>query len=175
MSVIELVARTFSFQTEDGRFVFRPWGARGPCYLLSKQQRLARAWIQLAFVSLCIAAIAFVPGLTGTFGLLVFFASTAALNYLLFWLFSVGLPTTDKPVTPSPEQRRKYMVAYSRALGRPLLWFVAVISWLFSLVGVAVAFILNQWSTGLAIFLIFGAGGALFTWQLRHLSKSGDA
>ena len=96
MTPVEFAARTFSPQLPDGRFVFRPWGPRGPCYLLSAQQRTARAWIQLAYYGLALAGLWCVPAVTATTRNLGACAVTFALiNYLLFWLFSIGLPTTD--------------------------------------------------------------------------------
>jgi len=176
MIVLELVARTFSFQLQDGRFIFRPWGARGPCYLLSPQQRAVRAWVQLAFYGLAIATLWFFPGITiRATGLFAFAVAFALLNYALFWLFSIGLPKTDKPPTPTPERRRTAMAAHSRALGRPLLWLLAAASWLFAFVGGAMALLLQQWATGLLILVFFGACAASFSWQLWLLRRNRDA
>jgi hypothetical protein len=176
MTVLELVARTFSIQLQDGRLIFRPWGARGPCYLLSKRQRAIRAWLQLAFYALALAALLFLPSVTATTAGLVSFAVTfALLNYVLFWLFSIGLPKTDKPPPQTPEQRRTAMAAHSRALGRPLLWVLAGVSWLFAIVGVAMVMLLEKWATGLLVLVFFGACASLFTWQLWLVRRHGDA
>lgn len=177
MTVLELVARTFSFQLPDGRFIFRPWGARGPCYLLSPRQRAVRAWVQLAFYVLAIAALWFIPGITArtrTSSLFVFAVAFLSLNYVLLWLFSIGLPKTDKPPTPKPEQRRTALAAYARAVGRPLLWLLAAVSWLFALAGGAMALLLQQWATGLLALVFFGACAASFTWQLWLLRRNRD-
>lgn len=167
MTVLEFVARTFSPQLQDGRFVFRPWGASGPCYLFSPQQRAVRAWIQLAFYGSALAAIWFLPGITATIpGLVTFAVAFVLLNYVLFWLFSIGLPKTDRPPRPTIEQRRTAMAAHSRALGRPLLWVFVFISWLFALAGGAMALFVQEWLTGLLCLVFFGACAATFTWQL---------
>ena len=99
MTVLEFVARTFSIQLEDGRFIFRPWGARGPCYLLSQQQREDLAWIQLLFYGSVLSGIWFFPGMLGsTSGLIIFFVTFTLFNYVLFWMFpSVCRRRTSRP------------------------------------------------------------------------------
>jgi hypothetical protein len=140
--------------------------------LLSAQQRAARAWIQLAFYGLALAALWFLPGITVTTRGLVAFA---LLNYVLFWLFSIGLPKTDKPLRPTPEQRRTAMAAHSRALGRPVLWVFLIISWLFAFAGGAIAlFVVEEWLTGLLCLVFFGACAATFTWQLLLVGGGRD-
>lgn len=167
MTPLELVARTFSFQLEDGRFIFRPWGARGPCYVLSHRQRSVRAWLQLAFYVLALTLLWLVPGITASpSGLVTFGVAFAILNYILFWFFCIGLPKTDKPPTPTPEQRRTAIAAHSREVGRPLLLVSAVVSWLFALTGGALALLFQEWIIGLLGLALFGVLAAGFTWQL---------
>jgi hypothetical protein len=176
MTVLELVARTFSVQLPDGRLVFRPWGARGPCFLLSQQQRESRAWLQLVFYGLAIAALWFFPAIIATTsGLVGFLVAFTLLNYGLFWLFSIGLPKTERPPPLTPEQRRMAMAAHSRALGQPLLWLLAGVSWVFALAGGAMVMLLGEWATGLLVLVFFGACAALFTWQLWLVRRRGDA
>lgn len=173
MNILEIVARTFSFQLPDGRFIFRPWGPIGPCYLLSQQQRTFRAWIQLAFYISALTPLWFVPGITSSASsLATFVIAFTLLNYILFWLFSIGLPKTDKPPALTPGQRRTAMVEHSRALGRPLLWVIAVASWLFALTGGAMVLVGRDWTIGLFVFVFFGACAALFTWQLWLIRKN---
>ncbi|MRW85807.1 hypothetical protein GJ698_17160 [Pseudoduganella sp. FT26W] len=170
MKILEFVALTFSPQLPDGRYVFRPWGARGPCYLLSAQQRAARAWIQLALYGAALGGLWFLPLIADTMQDLVIFCVTfMLLNYVLFWLFSLGLPTTEKPPRPTPEQRRTAMAAISRSVGRPVLRVLLVISCLFVCAGGAMAFFLDEWITGLLCLLFFGACAATFRWQLSLL------
>jgi hypothetical protein len=166
MTVLEFVACTFSPKLPDGRFVFRPWGPIGPCYLLSPQQRRVRAWFQLTFYGVALAALVLTDLTTSTRGLVVFAATFALLNYVLFWLFSIGLPKTDKPLPLTPQQRRTAMVTHSRALGRPLLSLFVIVSCLFALAGGAMALFLEEWLTGLFCLSFFGVCAALFSWQL---------
>lgn len=176
MTILEFVARTFSPKTLDGRFIFRPWGASGPCYLLSPQQRSVRAWIQLAFYILALATFWFLPEIVATTsGLVIFFVAFVLINYILFWLFSVGLPKTEKPPAPTAEQRHTLMAAHSRALGRPLLWVFAIVAWLFAITGGAMALILQQWLSGLFVLVFFGACAATFTWQLWLIRRARNA
>lgn len=175
MTVLEIVARTFSVQLPDGRLIFRPWGARGPCYLLTPQQRTVRAWIQLAFYVLALAPILFAQGITSSApSLITFVVAFTLLNYVLFWLFSIGLTKTEKPPAPIPEQRRTAIAAHSRSLGRPLLWVLAIASWLFTLAGGIMVLLLREWATGLLAFVFFGACASLFTWQLWLIRKSSN-
>lgn len=139
MTLIEFVARTFSPPLPDGRLIFRPWGAWGawgPCYLLSARQRASRAWIQLAYYVLAISAICLYPAMIvsvqGILGLLVVFALG---NYVVFWLFALGLPKTEAPPRLTPGERRTVMTEHARALGRPVLWLMLAISLLFVLGG----------------------------------------
>lgn len=173
MTALEIVARTFSVELPDGRFIFRPWGARGPCYLLSQQQRTVRAWIQLAFYLMAVATFSFAPGnTTSTSHLVTFFVTFLLVNYVLYWLFSIGLPRTPPPPALSPEQRRTALASYSRALGRPLLWVFATGSWLFAAAGGAMALLSGEWATGLLILGFFGACAATFTWQLWLIRRA---
>jgi hypothetical protein len=176
MTVIEIVARTFSIQLPDGRLIFRPWGGRGPCYLLSQQQRTVRAWVQLIFYASAVSSIWLFPDIIGsTSGLITFFVTFTLGNFVLFWLFSIGLPETDKPPPLTPEQRQAALSEHSRALGRPLLWLAAGVSWSFALAGGAMALLLQQWVKGALVLMLFGAFAALFTWQLWLIRKRSDA
>jgi hypothetical protein len=175
MTVLEFVARTFSIQLPDGRYVFRPWGARGPCYLLSARQRAARAWCQLALYGLALGALWFLPVVTAaTSNLVIFGVAFTLLNYVLYWLFSIGLPETEKPPRPTPEQRRTAMAAHSRSVGRPVLWVFLIISCLFVFTGGAMALFLDEWATGLLCVFFFGACAATFTWQLSLIGRKSD-
>lgn len=176
MKLLEIVARTFSPQLQDGRFIFRPWGARGPCYLLSQRQRSVRAWFQLSFYVLALATFWFLPGIVASAsGLITFAVAFVLLNYVLFLLLSIGLPKTDKPPTPTPLHQRTAMAAHSRELGRPLLCVLAVVSCLFALVGGAAALLLHKWATGLLGLVVFGTFAALFIRQLWLIRGQSDA
>ena len=114
MNILEFAAATFSPQLPDGRFVFRPWGPRGPCYLLSARQRAVRGGMQLALYALAAAALFFVPVVTAAMNNLIVFAVVFMLsNYALYWLFSIGLPKIDNPPPMTPEQRREYIAVQS--------------------------------------------------------------
>lgn len=175
MTILEFVARTFSIQLPDGRYIFRPWGARGPCYLLSARQRAARAWCQLAFYGVAFGALWFAPESTAaTSNLVIFIVAFALLNYVLYWLFSIGLPKTEKPPRPTPEQRRAAMAAHSRSVGRPVLWVFLIISCLFVLAGGVMAVFLDEWATGLLSVFFFGTCAAIFMWQLSLIGRRRD-
>lgn len=172
MNILEFAAATFSPQLPDGRFVFRPWGARGPCYLLSARQRTVRGGMQLAFYALAAAALFFVPIVTAAMNNLIVFAVVFMLsNYVLYWLFSIGLPKIENPSPMTAEQRRTVMTAYSRSLGRPVLWVFLTISCLFVLAGGAIAVLTDEWWVGLLAMGFFGTCAAMFAWQLLLVAK----
>jgi hypothetical protein len=175
MTLLEFVARTFSPRLPDGRLVFRPWGARGPCYLLSDKQRSIRALFQLAFYGLMGSALcANTDIFASASGPLIFFAVFVLLNYALFWIFTIGLPKTDMPLPATSTQRRIALTAHSRALGRPLLWFFAIVSWLFALGGGSMVLFQHEWLAGLLCILFFGASASLFSWQLWLVRDARD-
>lgn len=172
MNILEFAAATFSPQLPDGRFVFRPWGPRGPCYLLSARQRAVRGGMQLALYALAAAALFFVPVVTAAMNNLIVFAVVFMLsNYALYWLFSIGLPKIDNPPPMTPEQRRTVMTAYSKSLGRPVLWIFLTISCFFVLVGGAMAVLIDEWLVGLLVMGFFGTCAAMFAWQLLLVAK----
>lgn len=172
MNILEFAASTFSPQLPDGRFVFRPWGPRGPCYLLSARQRTVRGAMQLALYALATAALFFVPIVTAAMNNLIVFAVVFMLsNYALYWLFSIGLQKIDNPPPMTAEQRRTVMTAYSKSLGRPVLWVFLTISCLFVLAGGAIAVLTDEWWVGLLVMGFFGTCGAMFAWQLLLVAK----
>lgn len=166
MNILEFVAATFSARLPDGRYVYRPLGARGPCYLLSPRQRAVRARIQLTSYAALLAAIALRPS-TSLNSLMLIAACFLALSYLLLWLYTFGLDKTEPPAPMTREQRRSAVADQGRALGRPLLWILAIVSWLFALGGLSMVLLLGKWLSGLLCMLFFGACAAVFTWQLR--------
>jgi hypothetical protein len=89
-------------------------------------------------------------------------------SYLIFWLFSRGLPTTEPPPRPSPEYRLKLMRQGNRAFGRPLLWGMLVLSIAMAATGVWAGSITGQWGTASAAAAFFGLCAAIFAWQLRN-------
>lgn len=172
MNILEFAAATFSPQLPDGRFVFRPWGARGPCYLLSARQRTVRGGMQLAFYALAAAGLFYEPVVTAAMNNLIVFAVAFVLtNYALYWLFSIGLPKIENPPPMTAEQRRTVMTAYSKSLGRPVLWVLLTISCLFMLAGGAIAVLTDEWWVGLLSMGFFGTCAAMFAWQLLLVAK----
>ena len=172
MNILEFSAATFSSQLPDGRFVFRPWGARGPCYLLSARQRTVRGGIQFAFYALAAAGLFYEPAITFAMNnLIVVAVAFIVSNYALYWLFSIGLPKIENPPPMTPEQRRTVLTAYSRSLGRPVLWVFLTISCLFVLAGGAVAVLIDEWLVGLLAMGLFGTFAAMFAWQLLLVAK----
>lgn len=169
MQPVEIVARTMFYHAPDGRVVFRPWGARGPCYLVTEEQRGARARVQLAYYGVMLIAIYYGTQRLGpgvTFGAIL--PLTLGGNYILFWLFSRGLPTTDPPPRPSREYVREQLRQGNRAFGKPILWIMLVLSLLMAGVGLWAGARVNAWSTALPAAAFFGFCAAVCGWQLRN-------
>ncbi|MCC2954603.1 hypothetical protein LK542_03115 [Massilia sp. IC2-477] len=167
MNILDFMAGTFSVRLPDGRFVYRPLGARGACYVMTLAQRRTRAWAQLAFYGALIALVAHYPPVPITKGVVIGGAGILALNYLLLWLYTFGLDKTEPPAPMTREQRHSAVADQGRALGRPLLWIMVIVSWLFALGGLSMVLLLGKWLSGLLCMLFFGACAAVFTWQLR--------
>ena len=132
--------------------------------------------MQLALYALAAAALFFVPVVTAAMNNLIVFAVVFMLsNYALYWLFSIGLPKIDNPPPMTPEQRRTVMTAYSKSLGRPVLWIFLTISCFFVLVGGAMAVLIDEWLVGLLVMGFFGTCSAMFAWQLLLVAKKSKA
>ena len=128
--------------------------------------------MQLAFYALAAAALFFVPIVTAAMNNLIVFAVVFMLsNYVLYWLFSIGLPKIENPSPMTAEQRRTVMTAYSKSLGRPVLWVLLTISCLFVLAGGAIAVLTDEWWVGLLSMGFFGTCAAMFAWQLLLVAK----
>ena len=170
MSPTEITSNTIFFRAPDGQIVFRPWGARGPCYVVTDQQRIIRARIQLAYYCVVFLVIVISMGRISNTALFVGILPVAvAGNYVLFWLFSRGLGTTEPPPKASPEYVQEQRRRNALAFGKPLLWLLLVGSVAFSAIGALAALLggpLLEFG-GVAVF--FGACAAVFAWQLRKL------
>ena len=165
MNPVELIANGLFYRTEDGRIFFRPWGSRGPCFLVSERQRLIRARVQLALYCMMIVGVYFSveeDGLGAWFYLTIFIGMV--LSYVLLWAFSRGLPLTDVPTKPSPEHLRKF----NRSIPRWFLWALVLMSAVFVLGGLGMGFLLHDWWMAALVVLFFGTCLGVFIWQLRN-------
>jgi hypothetical protein len=169
MQPVEVAARTLFYRAPDGRIVFRPWGARGPCYLVTESQRTVRARVQLVYYGLMLAAVYYGTLRLGTgltFGAVL--PVTLAGNYLLFWFYSRGLPTTPPPLPASKEYTREQARQGNRAFGKPLIWIMLILSVLMAVVGLWAGSRAHAWGTAVPAVLFFGLCAAVFGWQLRN-------
>lgn len=168
MNILELFANTFTYQLPDGRFIFRPWGKFGPCYLLAPNQRTVRTWSLIIFYALAIAPFWIVHDINP----IIYFFTFVALNYFLYWLFSLGLPITENPPTPTPEQRRNNKTKMARKMGRPMLWMSLTLSWLFILAGF-VSLLFGEVLTSAMSIAFFSLAAIRFS-QLLKLTRDTD-
>jgi hypothetical protein len=110
MNLVDRVSHTLFYPAQDGRIVFRPWGRRGPVYLLTEAQRRTRSRIHLGFHAACVVAIPWSdPASLSAAACAIAFAGFLAASYLLHWLYSLGLPRTTVPPTPSPEYTQRLL------------------------------------------------------------------
>jgi O-antigen/teichoic acid export membrane protein len=165
-----MAASTIFYRAPDGRIVFRPWGARGACYLVTEAQRARFGKIQLAYYALMMLCIYF--GVLRAGSLLTFAVILPAVtlgNYALFWLFSRNLPTTEPPPRPSPEYRRELLRQHRRAFGKPILWTMLILAFGMAGAGLWAGSMTGQWLVAAAAGVFFGGAGLFIGWQLKNL------
>ncbi|MEP6504610.1 MAG: hypothetical protein ABJD97_14825 [Betaproteobacteria bacterium] len=109
MTPVDFVSNSLFYRTEDGRIVFRPWGPRGPVYLLTEGQRRTRARIQTAFYAALVAGVWTFPDWTSPKAFGIRIGAFLGASYLLYWLYSLGLPRTTAPPRPTREHTRRLM------------------------------------------------------------------
>ncbi len=171
MNLLEVVSNTLFYRTEDGRIIFRPWGARGPCYLLTEKQRMARVRIQAAYYCALFVGIGIVAHISrGNYVLLlgVLFLIFVGGNYILYWLFARGLNRTEPPLQPSPEYRREQVRKNNRAFGKPLLWISMIGSAIFTLGGILIGFTDEPIYKAIFVTVFFGSCTAIFARRIRN-------
>ena len=179
MPLIEHVARTFSPRLPDGRYIFRPWGKWGPCYVLTPGQRTTRAWIQSVFyLVIFIVLMFFTEIIMTTEGAIGFVTAFMAGSYVLYALFTIGLPRTDAPAPLSPTQREaaRQHAQQEGELGLRRLQIAGGLGMLISAITLVISVVMRErelFEYGFPGLLLFGAFTALMTWQLKLLRKRG--
>lgn len=168
MKPVEIISNAMFFRAPDGRIIYRPLGNWGQCYLLTESQRLTRARIKLGAQ---IAMLTFFATWISQYGIGTEFwfivPAWIAGDWLLLWLFSLGLPTTPAPPKPDAafiRERRKMM---NQNFGKPLLWVALIIASLMSITGVLACLVLGDYAIGLAIAGFFGLCAWVFAKRLR--------
>jgi hypothetical protein len=155
MSIGKALEATVLYDAPDGRTVYRPWGARGPCYLVAPQARrrfviYLRAWYGLLLVAIVVMPFAFGSNS-------IYIAITAWLfgSYGLMALLARGLPRTEPPPKPTPQQVQQALarIGFGR---RTLLVLLALCLFMFIMSGVVlVAGFAWQGILGLVVFGLF--------------------
>lgn len=169
MNLTQVASGGIFYEAADGRIVFRPWGKRGPCYLLTPAQRLVRARIQLGYYGFMLVVITLSTlrlGSVRTFAIAL--PAILAGNYLLFGLFARGLPTTDPPGPPPPGYTNELIRRHNRAFGKPLLWVMFTLSLLMAAAGVWAGLRTGAWRISVLSGGFFGLCAAAFAWQLKN-------
>ncbi len=145
------------FEDEQGRLMFRPFGAGGPCYLTTPGQRTSHIMLLLAYYAVMIAAVyAFMTdsGIGIVSGTLIL--ATLMGHYVLSWLFTRSLTrATPEPVGApgSFQDRRK---ARNRNFGKTFLMLMVVFSAVLTVVSILMLMRTDHTGVGLLAAAFFG-------------------
>lgn len=158
---------TVIYDAPDGRAVYRPWGGRGPCFLVSPDNRwrfalYARVWYPLLLVLIWVLPFTFGPT-----GLFVGILGWMICSYVLMALLTIGLPTTHPPPTPTVEETNQALERVgisSRVIG--LLMFGSLVMTVLSLLLFLTGFL---WQ-GLLGGVSFGGLTAVYWHRRRSMS-----
>jgi len=168
MNPVEVVSNALFYRVVDGRIVFRPWGPKGPCYLLTESQRFVRSWIQLIYICVLPAIIVFdVVDITNirAFGLAAL--AWALGNYVLFWFYSFGLSRTEPPAKPTREYTDSQLRQSNRSWGKLLPWVLFTLSSILAMLGVAIGVLGGPIDTSIETAVFFGLCAMVFLWILK--------
>ena len=104
MSIGKFLEATVIYDSPDGRTVYRPWGARGPCYLVpAHKRRRFRIYSWVSFIVM-FAMIVILPFTFGPSSLYIGIGAWLVGSYSAMAFLTLGLETTSPPPKPTPEQ-----------------------------------------------------------------------
>ena len=166
MQLGRLLEATILYDAPDGRTTFRPWGPRGPCYLVDTAARVRFRRFVRFYYGLLFAAILVVPFTLPIYAFYIVIAAWTIGYYVAFWFLSHGLPTIPPPPFPSAVERDQALRNLSKVMGKPVQWTVFALSVL--MCGAAVFLLLKGflWQ-GVLGLVVFGACTLVLGWWLR--------
>lgn len=169
MKPIEIVSNTLFYRSQDGRIIFRPWGSKGACYLVTEQQRRLRAKFQLAYhLALLILIVSIVERFGVSAQLAVVSVAWIAGNYILYWIFTRGLTQTEAPGKPGPNYVQEQIKANTANFGKPFLWALLIMSALMSVTGLAGGIFIGDYAAAVLTGGFFGFCCWIFAKRLRN-------
>jgi hypothetical protein len=166
MDIEKALEAIILYTASDGRKLFRPWGAKGPCYLVDTMANIKFRWFVRFYYSLLIISILIIPFMFGLRGLFIGLGAWMIGFHLASWALSRGLPKTDPPPIPTPDQRDAALANLTSLWGRPIILIFFVLSILMILASLVVIFAGNI-TIGIVGFVFSGATAVLFLWWLR--------
>jgi ABC-type nitrate/sulfonate/bicarbonate transport system permease component len=166
MKPVEIISNSLFWRTQDGRIIFRPWGTRGACYLLTESQRINRARIQLAYYAGLLVCIFLMGDSIERLGIML--GLFMAGNYILYWLFARKLPTTEAPGMPDPEFARQRCQEINSNFGKPALWGFLLLSAAMALAGLLAGLLLGEFLPVLSA-AFFGFCAFVFARRLNSI------
>jgi hypothetical protein len=167
MQLGAVLEATILYTAPDGRTVFRPWGAKGPCYLVNSKHRRRFALFVRIYYSLMLLLCLGVPFLFGPRAIYLAAALWTAGFYLAFWVLSRGLPKTEPPPRPTPAQRDASLKRLAGQLGTPALWLLLVMALVMVAAGIFVL-VHGYILVGTVALVFFGGAAGVFAWWLRR-------
>ena len=165
MSVGKTLEATILYDVPDGRTVYRPWGRRGPCYLVTSRHRrrfavYVRVWYGALFIVILV-----LPFMGGSRAVYVGLAGWLVGSYLFMALLCRGLPRADPPPLPTAEQLNASMARIG--LGPRAIRGLFVLSVSMALMGVIVLILGFLWQ-GLLGALCFGLLAGVYYRRMRQ-------
>jgi hypothetical protein len=166
MQVGRFLEATMLYTGLDGRTVFRPWGAKGPCYLVGPADRRRFTRFISIYYGLLFLLILCVPFVFGPKAIFIGLGCWMVGFYMAFWFLARGLPTTTPPLA-TPAERHAAIQTLTKQIGRPAVWIILGLSLL--MLTLAIALLLaGQVLVGILGVITFGTSATLMVWWLRQ-------
>ncbi len=159
------------FEDDDGRVMFRPFGAGGPSYLPTEKQRTAHILLLLVYyVAMITAVYASMTdeGIGLASGALLL--ATLLGHYVLSWLFTRTLPRSAPESTPLPGSFQDRRKSRNRNFGKTFLTLMVVFSAVLTVVSLLMLMRTEHTGVGFLAAAFFGVCTMVFARTLRFVA-----
>ena len=164
---MEIISDLLFYRAEDGRFIIRPWGKYGKCYVANDKQRMLRSKIHFVFYILLMSTIMFCQIFDVNVKFLYYsIAAFGFLHQVLLWLYTKGLSITTPPQKPSVKYMKDSLRNHNRRFGF-ISWVSLALSILMSSVGI-LGFMFTKNYQMLLGGIFFALFSAFFIWQIKN-------
>lgn len=156
------------FEDEEGRLVFRPFGAGGPSYLPTPGQRMIHIFLLLLYYAAMIAAV-FAFMTDGGIGLVSGTLILAAVlgHYLVSWLFSRTLSRSTPRTSFIPGSVQDRRKSRNRNFGKTFLLLMVVFSAVLTVVSALMLMRTEHTGVGVLAAAFFGICTLVFARTLK--------